>query len=246
MKQANSSKYAAFTAELEADFKQSSGKWSVFFKDLRDGQIAEVYNGRLAAASLIKLFVMELVRERIAEKFIEDTPDISRAIHNMIANSSNTSTNLLLEALGVGDWDKGRDRLNSYAQKNGYVDTLLERKLGSTYPDPQGLDNYTSPRDVGLILERIYEKDKKGDSESLKAMKRQMFRGKIPQGLPPYLTVANKTGELPHIENDSAIVYTPQGDYILVVMSNDQENEEAARLKISSISAKAYRHFLGE
>ena len=51
-------------------------------------------------------------------------------------------------------------------------------------------------------------------------MKEQHIITKIPAGLPEGIESANKTGELSGIENDAAIVWGENTDYILVIMND--------------------------
>ena len=52
----------------------------------------------------------------------------------------------------------------------------------------------------------------------LEIISRQKWRDKIPAGLPPGLLVANKTGGVAGTSNDAAIVYTPSGAPIVMVV----------------------------
>ena len=81
----------------------------------------------------------------------------------------------------------------------------------------------------------------------------QTRKNKIPAGLPAGFTSGNKTGEMPEgyglgcIENDSAIVFAPEGmgeGYVLTVMSTNLggRNSEAIStiVQISSMVAQWY------
>ena len=87
----------------------------------------------------------------------------------------------------------------------------------------------------------------------LEIVKGQTRKNKIPAGLPAGFTSGNKTGEMPEgyglgcIENDSAIVFAPEGmgkGYILTVMSTNLggRNSEAISVigQISSMVAQWY------
>lgn len=54
-------------------------------------------------------------------------------------------------------------------------------------------------------------------------------RTKIPSGITDGTVVANKTGELASVENDSAIIYSSNGVYIMCVMTQDLTNTAIAR-----------------
>ena len=51
-------------------------------------------------------------------------------------------------------------------------------------------------------------------------LKRQMFRSGTPAGSAPS-QVANKIGFVYAWTNDTAIVYSPSGDYVLTIMTNN-------------------------
>ena len=89
--------------------------------------------------------------------------------------------------------------------------------------------------------------NEEADAKMLELLKGQQVRHKIPAGLPAGFTSGNKTGEMPLgyglgcIENDIAIIFSPDYDYALVVLSSDLEgrNDEADHVitQISSFTA---------
>ena len=70
----------------------------------------------------------------------------------------------------------------------------------------------------------------------------QNTRYKIPAGLPDDVLVGNKTGEMDTTENDAAIIYGPECDYILVVLSSDWSSKDNAIFSIRDISSMVYKY----
>jgi beta-lactamase class A len=115
----------------------------------------------------------------------------------------------------------------------------------------QALDNPGSPRDMAELLAMIVE-SRCASAPScrlmIEIMSRQEWRGKIPAGLPPGLRVANKTGGVAGTSNDAAIVYTPSGAPIVMVVfcrGLSYRATERAPHAIAEIAAELYEH-LGE
>ena len=106
--------------------------------------------------------------------------------------------------------------------------------------------NHTSARDCGRLLEDIYEGkcvSEEASLDMLALLTGQERDWKIPAGLPKETLCANKTGETDTCQHDAAIVFGPEKDYILCVMSDglegEQEGEDAALL-IREISRTVY------
>ena len=96
-------------------------------------------------------------------------------------------------------------KVNEFCQKYGFNDTQMNRLL---LADNSNGDNYTSAKDCGIFLKKIYQISKGIiDSSSLpnaEAMyyhlKMQQQKNKIPADLPEGVQTANKTGELDTVE----------------------------------------------
>jgi len=115
----------------------------------------------------------------------------------------------------------------------------------------QALDNQGSPRDMAELLAMIAE-SRCASTPSCRLMievlSRQESRDKIPSGLPNGLLVANKTGGVTGTSNDAALVYTPSGAPIVMVVYCKGMDEQACRrapAAIAAIAAELYEH-LGE
>ena len=73
-------------------------------------------------------------------------------------------------------------------------------------------------------------------------MKEQDRTSKIPAGIPQTVVTANKTGELDDTENDVAIVWGENADYIVCVMAGNLSNTASARNKIVEVSQEIYQY----
>jgi beta-lactamase class A len=115
----------------------------------------------------------------------------------------------------------------------------------------QALDNQSSPAAMAELLAMIAE-HRCASAPScrlmIEVMSRQEWREKIPAGLPAGLLVANKTGGVAGTSNDAAIVYTPQGAPIVMVVyckGLDVGQTRRAPQAIAAIAGELYAH-LGE
>lgn len=230
--------------------------WAVGLKNLENGKTYG-YNCRkvMQTASVIKVFIMGAVYDRVLYPAAKSQRinyqesydgELKSLLTAMITVSDNESANRLVEILGGGDFEAGMKIVNNFCQKYGYKDTSLGRKFMET--DPSG-DNYSSAADCCRILSDIYSGkcvSRKASAQMMKLLKAQEQTWKIPAGLPKGFSSANKTGEMPEgygpgcIENDIAIIFSPYGDYILSILSNNLngKNEEADAV-ITQISSDA-------
>lgn len=223
-------------------------KWAVCVENLENKENFG-YNSaeKMQSASVIKVFIMGAVYDRMCypssqERLIPAMEaydgELRYLLEQMITISDNEAANQLITKLGEGDFQAGARVVNQFCRENSYTSTSVGRKFLES--NPTG-DNYTSAQDCTKILKDIYEGTCVGEEASEKMLgilKQQTNTSKIPSGLPAEVTTANKTGEMPEgyglgcIENDMAIVFTDQGDYVLTVLSNELGglNEEAKQV----------------
>ena len=155
----------------------------------------------------------------------------------MITVSDNEASNTLTKLLGNQDAAAGREVVNAYCNSQGYEDSSMGRML---LESNENGDNYTSVKDCGLFLERIYKNSIPHAEEMLNLLKQQERTGKIPAGVPSGIETANKTGELSNVENDAAIVFAGEHPYILCVMSENLKDAATARQTIVNLSGDIY------
>lgn len=234
-------------AQLETMLSGYAGDWAVYVKDLSCGEYLEINNHAVKAASLIKLYIMGAVLEQREAGSLIDDGTVEELLTAMITVSDNESSNELVRRLSADgtNHEEGMEVVNAFAWKNGYNDTSQGRDLKDFREVPATGENYTSVKDCGMFLEKVYFGEcvsQEASEEILGLLKRQTRTWKIPAGVPEGVVTANKTGELSDTENDVAIVYAPGGDYILCVTSTELPDTSVAQQNIAAISEMVYRY----
>ena len=216
---------------LRTEIDSLGGKWSLYFKDLKTGEVIGINDEEpMVAASLIKLFVAgEILTE--AEEGDLDLDQHIRDLDYMIKVSDNGAANRLIDKAKM-------DNINAFASSHGFDATKLNRRM----LENNGTENYTSARDCGALLEQVVRGcfvSPKASGILLNSLRNQQRRGKIPAGVPAEIPTANKTGELDAVDNDAAIVWSPSGTYVLCIMSADAGNRIPEIIKLSSMVYEA-------
>jgi beta-lactamase class A len=181
---------------------------------------------KMIAASLIKLFIAGEFYT-LAEEGELDADNFHNMPDLMISISDNGAANSLINACTM-------DKINEFASENGYEETELNRRM----LEWNGTENYTSARDCGRMLEEVLKGEyvsAEASERILEALRDQQRTSKIPAGVPVEVETANKTGELDNVDNDAAIVWSPECTYILCIMSSDTGGRIPEIRKLSSM-----------
>ena len=134
------------------------------------------------------------------------TADIATLCRLMISLSDNTATNLLIKRCGIDD-------LNAGFAAMGLRQTVLRRFLFDAEASARGLENTVSPREMGMLLERLTRGEVVSEAvskEAIEVLLQQQFTHKLNGKLCGLYPVANKTGNDVGISNDVGIVYADQ------------------------------------
>lgn len=244
---------------VQYELEGTKGTYSIYIKNLKTNELY-AYNEhtKYQSASLYKLWVMAKVYDMIKEDKLkaenilsEDVKTlnskfkigsesaelsegtislpIAEALTRMITYSDNYSAMILTQKIKLSS-------VQPFLNKNGF----LETKMGSSTPLP-----LTTAFDIGLFFEKVYKGemiDSEYSKKMLELLKQQKINRKLPLYLPDDVVIAHKTGELDAYTHDAGIVYTPKGDYIIVVMSKS-DNPAAAEKRIGDISKAVYEYF---
>ncbi len=172
----------------------------------------------------------------------------------MIVLSDNTATNMLIDRVGI-------KAVNERMRQAGLAGTVLYKKVfrPATEPLPEEQKKWglgvTTPQDMLLLLEKIYRKElvDAGSSEQMiSILKKQRDRDQIPRYFFgekwAKVEVANKSGALDRVRNDVGIVFTPEGDFLLSLFTQESEDQKwtpdnEATLALARLSEALVTHF---
>ena len=197
------------------------GDWAVYIRNLNTDEVLTINDHQMSSASLIKLFTAGCYFEETEAGRLEVSERSENDLEYMICWSDNDAWEDLETLIGHGDYNAGLGAVTSFANAHGFEDT--GRLIGGDSIYSFEADNTTSVSDTGELLRQVYHKEFVSEEASerlLELMREQHIITKIPAGLPEGIESANKTGELSGIENDAAIVWGENTDYILVIMND--------------------------
>src|SRR5215813_3615517 len=117
---------------------------SITLIDLRDAEhpIKASFRGneRVYPASVVKLFYLAAVHRWLEDKKITETPELKRAVKDMIVDSSNEATQYVLDVLTqttsgyelppkeMEQWQEKRNAVNRYFSSLGYSNINVNQK----------------------------------------------------------------------------------------------------------------------
>jgi beta-lactamase class A len=135
----------------------------------------------------------------------------------MIQLSGNLATDLLAEALGL-------DAVAAWLARTGFSDSLsMGRLIGDGAAEDAGITNLVTAAGLAELLVALVR-----DPIALALLAGQQHRNLIPAGLPEGTWTASKSGWVPGVRHDVALVRpdrTPE--YVLAVCTSGLEDEEA-------------------
>lgn len=152
----------------------------------------------------------------------------------MIILSDNTATNLLIDLLGM-------EKINRTIHQLGLQETSLNRKLFQPELSKQGIENYVSAGDMGLLLEKLLKGqvvNRDASAEMLSILKNQRLNGKLPFFLHSRgIVCAHKTGEDSGITHDVGVIFSEE-PCVVCFLSNETDVPQAERA-IQDVAALA-------
>lgn len=135
---------ARTTLEKFADKKLTAAQLSITLIDLRDPQhpMTASFRGneRVYPASVVKLFYFVAVHRWLEDKKIQETPELKRAVRDMIVDSSNEATQYVLDVLThttggyelpekeMAEWQYQRNVVNRYYAALGFRNINVNQK----------------------------------------------------------------------------------------------------------------------
>ena len=223
---------------IESYIASAEGDWAVYIRNLSTDETLVINDHPMPSASLIKLYTAGCYFEETEAGRLEVSEQSETDLQHMISWSDNNAWEDLETLIGHGNYNEGLSMVTAFANHHGFENT--GRLIGGESIYSANADNTTTVSETGELLNQIYQGEFVSEAASqklLELMKNQQITTKIPAGLPEDVQSANKTGELSGIENDAAIVWGKNSDYILVIMSN---GNYAGTQPVADLSALIY------
>lgn len=248
----------------------------IFVKGLQTGDELGINAGvAYAGLGVLKIAILEETY-----RVLDYSPDVEMTmlLSDTITLDENVAANSLLrDAIGDGDGQQGADNLTESMLRLGLVNTFMAAPYDGgeevipptivtpansrtdvvTDPDPF---MQTTPLDVGLLLEMIYQCSHDGGAlmvaypgaftadecgQMIEWMSMNRIDSLIEAGIPVGTSMAHKHGLTGDTHADAALVFSPGGDFVLIIFLYRPEWldwEESASL-MASIATATYNYF---
>jgi beta-lactamase class A len=161
---------------------------------------------------------------------------IREIAQEMIRSSDNTATNILILEIGM-------EAINQNLAKLGMTKTRLNRIMMDTEAVKQGRENYVNVVEINALMRLIYNKKVATPTlcdEMIGMLKNCADTTTIPRNLPKDIIIAHKTGSLPYLRGDAAIIYTAK-PFIISIFIEGFNDEPAAERAIGDLAEICWR-----
>ncbi|UTT62997.1 serine hydrolase [Microcella humidisoli] len=237
---------SALRAALVARMASLPGRYSVSVREI-GGLDREVHIDAMRQqepASVMKLFAAYAVLDRIERKALS----LSTATRSGVSIGS-----CLRVMIHISDnlchWDLvakiGNQRINDTLAYDGFIHSVYQgRSMTGRYFDTKR----TTTSNVSLMLHRLETDSLLADPQAdhlRDLLLTQLWRHRVPSGVPVGVAVANKTGQLwvtsGMIEADAAIVYGPETRYAISIIGSQNASGYGVRI----LGQIVYEHLNG-
>ncbi|MBI2334287.1 serine hydrolase [Candidatus Daviesbacteria bacterium] len=227
--------------EIADLLKDSEGKYGIYIKNLSTGEIfSRQEDEEFQAGSLYKLWVMKAAFEQIKEGKIKEDDllvadvvflnkkfDLDKEEAEFQSGMINFSIKSAIEQM--------------ITISHNYAALALLNRLGSSEDIPEKI----TAKEAASFLEKLYRGeiiDQEYSKQMMELLSRQTINDRIPKYLPPGTKVAHKTGDIGFFENDAGVIFSPKGDFVIVVLSETKDPAAAGEI-IAKISEAVYDYF---
>ncbi|WP_157899916.1 serine hydrolase [Luteitalea pratensis] len=156
----------------------------------------------------------------------------------MILLSDNTSTNVLIDTLGM-------DAINAHMQALGTSGYRLRRRMMDSAAAARGDENVASASDLVTVMDAIRTGRglrPESQAEAIRIL-REYGPTSVRAGIPADVPVATKPGGLDGVRSEVSWVDVKGRPYLLCVMTSFLADDQAGEKAITEISRTSYQYF---
>lgn len=241
---------------VESALSGSRGTYGIVIKNLKTKETYSLKeNKTFEPGSLYKVWIMAVAFDQIEKGSLREDEVLSKDVSVL-----NEKFNISSES---AEMTKGRvtltvkDALTQMITiSHNYAALLLSERIKLSevklFLKKHGLNQsgvgdppVTTPSDMALFFEKLYKGElasRENTEKMLTLLKKQQLNKGLPGFLPQNVEVAHKTGDIGWFKHDAGIVYTPNGDYVIVILS-ESNFPEGAQERIAEISKAVYEYF---
>lgn len=156
----------------------------------------------------------------------------------MITLSDNTTTNMLIDRLGM-------PAINEQMAGFGLASIKVQRKMIQPRESARGNENIATPRDAAQLMRRIHTCELPMSRERCGELRRILELpkgGAFPASVPSSVRVAWKPGGVEGVETAWGLFALPNRPYALTAMVNYSDSPEMSRV-VREVADAAYEYF---
>ena len=228
--------------EIKRYLESRIGTYGFFFEDLASGFIYGYNeNVQMVAAGCMKLPIAVSLIKAVEDKKVDFMDKIringkdkvygTGIIHEfnerdytvfellvaMLIQSDNTAANKIIDIVGM-------EQINCDIKEMGLKNTVLNRKTSDERSGKNELENITSAYDLSRIWKHLHNEtylSKENSTMLIDILRRQQIKNKLALYIPDDLKyeISSKTGDKKGVENDTALIQLPKGNFVFTVLS---------------------------
>jgi beta-lactamase class A len=249
--------------EIKRFLEERMGSYSFYFRHIDSGY-TYAYNENvvMTAAGCIKLPIAAALLKNVEEgklnlkesfhvkrddkvygngilhEFGERDYTLGELMVAMLIQSDNTAANKIIDVLSM-------DNINSKIDEMGLVSTRLNRKTVDDGVKDNNIENLSSSKDLSKCWKMLYECTYLNQEHSdilISILKRQQKKNKLAYYIPDYFkkSIASKSGDMEGVENDTALMLTSKGTFVLTIMSQNLPNSIYGNVTIARAGKMAW------
>lgn len=243
---------------VDKALEEATGTYAIAIKNLKtDEEYYKDENQVFDSGSLYKLWTLLTAFQKIEKGEITEDEIIAGNVEDINKILGQTKEEAEIKS-GTIDFTVKEAMRQTIVISHNYAAVLLTQKVGTKRIQEEinnlGLKNTlietsdrpkTTAQDLLIFFEKVYKREGVTayvSHQMIDLLLNQEINDRIPKYLPKEARVVHKTGEIDFAKHDAGIVFTPAGDYIIIVLS-ETDNPAAASERIANLSRDVYEYF---